>query len=207
MPRDPADPTLAAASRTMSGLAYRGFVMRVLAGLGSLFLLALIGAVVLREPLQAAGAWVVDRMGFYGFFACTVLLDAVPTPLSYAHLMWLLLQGGEGAWHVFVVASSGSLMGGAIGYVLGRRVGLPTRFESWLRRRHPRLLPLIEGYGAWGLAAIAALPLPLALGTWSAGALGVPPRGALLALLVRVPKTGLYVLLILSGQQLAQGIT
>lgn len=207
MPRDAAEPTLSTPAKTTKGPAYSGFVLRVAVGFATLFLLALVGAVVLRDPLHAAGAWVVDRMGLYGFFASTVLLDAVPTPLSYAHLMWLLLQGGESPWHVFVVASSGSLMGGVVGYLLGRRVGLPTRFENWLRRRHPRLLPLIEEYGAWGLAAIAALPLPFALGTWSAGALGVPARGALLALLVRIPKTGLYVLLILSGQQLAQGIT
>lgn len=207
MPRDSGGPLEAAAATDTNRLSPSEFVLRALLSFVTLFLLALIGAIVWREPLQATGAWVVDRMGLYGFFSCTVLLDAVPTPLSYAHLMWLLLQGGESPVQVFVVASSGSLVGGTIGFLLGRWVGLPARLEHGLRRRHPRLLPLIEEHGAWGLVAIAALPLPLALGTWSAGALGIPTRAALLALLVRIPKTGLYILLILSGQQLAQGVT
>ncbi|MFZ9886288.1 MAG: YqaA family protein [Myxococcota bacterium] len=185
----------------------RGLVLRLLASFATLFVLALVGAVALREPLQEVGAWAVERMGLYGLFTLTVLLDAVPTPFSYAHLMWLLLQGGESPVRVFAVASCGSLVGGTVGFLLGRRVGLPRSLEAWLRRRHPRLLPLVENYGAWGLAAIAALPLPFALGTWSAGALGVPKRAALVALLVRIPKTGLYVFLIVSGLQLAQGVT
>ena len=52
---------------------------------------------------------------------------------------------------------------------------------------------------------IGGLPLPFALGTWSAGAMGVRARHAMLASLVRIPKTALYVLFILLGVQVGAG--
>ena len=58
---------------------------------------------------------------------------------------------------------------------------------------------LLDQYGGWGVAAIAVLPLPLAVGTWSAGSLKVSARQVSVALLLRVPKTVVYVLMLERG--------
>ena len=79
---------------------------------------------------------------------------------------------------------------------------MPRRIEAWLETHSPEQFGLLRRYGALGVAAVGALPLPFALGTWTAGAMRVRFVGVLLACLVRIPKTGFYVGLIMSGLKL-----
>ena len=143
-----------------------------------------------------------NEFGLLGLFIATLLVDSFPTPMSYAPLMLLAIQGGMSVWIVFIAASGASMLGGLTGYFIGRLVGLPARLEGWLETQHPEQLALLKRRGAWGVAAVAALPLPFALGTWTAGAMNVRLPGVLLACLVRIPKTALYIALIMGGLSL-----
>ena len=177
----------------------RHLVIRLVMGFVVLFALAALCGLFLMEPIERLGTAVVTQLGLTGLFVAVLLIDSFPTPMSYAPLMLLAIQGGLPVWVVFIASSVASMSGGLIGYSIGRLVGLPARLSGWLEAQHPEQFTLLKRHGAWGVAAVAALPLPFALGTWTAGAMRVPLSGVLLACLVRVPKTLFYIALILSG--------
>lgn len=176
-------------------------ILRLLTGLTVVFVIAAVCGAFMMEPLEKIGVAAVDQFGLLGVFLAILLIDSAPTPLSYAPLLLLAIQGGLSIWVVLVVGSVASMSGGVCGYWIGRSIGMPTRLESWLHANYPEQFDLLKTYGALGVAAIAALPLPFAIGTWSAGAMGVRFFPVLIASLVRIPKTGIYIALILSGLQ------
>ena len=180
-------------------------IWKFVLGFAVIFGLAAVAGLFFREPIYAFGSAVVDRYGLLGLGVAVLLVDSLPTPLSYVPFMALGLAGGLSFSEVFLVSALASYVAGGLGYGVGRLVGMPPRFERWIHRRYPRVQSLLDQYGGWGVAAIAVLPLPLAVGTWSAGSLRVRSQQVALALLLRVPKTLIYVLMIERGLQLGAG--
>ncbi len=189
-PQQEASPTVA---QTAWKLAV-GFVV--------VFALAAVLGAWFREPIEAVGTLAVERYGLLGLAGVVLLIDVTPTPLSYVPFMFLASAGGLSFEAVLLVSSAASYLAGLSGYLVGRAIGMPPRIERWMADKHPRIRQLLDRRGGWGVAAIGALPLPLALGTWSAGALRVPASQVALALLVRLPKTAVYLVMIHSGLSL-----
>jgi len=183
----------------------RHLVIRLVIGFAVIFGLAVLCGMFLMEPLERLGTAAVTQFGLLGLFVAILLIDSFPTPMSYAPLLLLAIQGDVPVLIVFATGSLASMCGGMIGYGMGRAVGLPKKIEGWLEDNHPEQFALLKEHGAWGVAAVAALPLPFALGTWTAGAMRVKFLGVVLACLVRIPKTGFYVALIMGGLKLGGG--
>ena len=177
-------------------------VWSIVAGFVIIFALAAAAGVLFREPLFGAGSWVVAQYGVVGLAVAVLVVDTFPTPMSYVPFMALGLAGGLSLMDVLVVSSVASYAGGCTGYAIGRTIGMPSRLEAWIHRRYPRVQEMLDRYGGWGVAAIALLPVPLAVGTWSAGSLKVNARQAAVALLLRVPKTMVYVAVLDRGLSL-----
>lgn len=177
-------------------------VWSIVAGFVIIFALAAAAGVLFREPLFGAGSWVVAQYGVVGLAVAVLVVDTFPTPMSYVPFMALGLAGGLSLMDVLVVSSIASYAGGCMGYAIGRTLGMPSRLEAWIHRRYPRVQEMLDRYGGWGVAAIALLPVPLAVGTWSAGSLKVNARQAAVALLLRVPKTMVYVAVLDRGLSL-----
>jgi len=173
-------------------------------GLAGFFGLVALCGTLLREPMTAVAVWAVETFGFAGLFAYVLMVDAVPTPLSYAPVMLLAIQGGLAAWTVLALSAGASVLAGLVGFSLGRLVGMPERLRHWIAARWPRMLPLVQRHGALGVAGVGMAPLPFGLATWSAGALGVRFLPVAAACLVRVPKTAVYVSLIVGGLRMGQ---
>lgn len=192
----PADPPAPELKKTAVNLAV-GFAVA--------FGIAVVIGAFFREPLQAAGAWCVSTFGLPGLGGAVLLIDSIPTPLSYVPFMLLALEGGMDFNAVLVVSAGASYCAGLLGYTVGRLVGMPERLAGWMSRKYPQARDLIDRYGAWGIALVGILPVPLALGTLTGGALGVRAPQAAAALLVRLPKTALYLLMIEGGLQLSAG--
>ena len=133
-----------------------------------------------------------------GLFIAILLIDTFPTPMSYAPLMLLAIQGGMPIWVVFIASSLASMSGGLLGYSMGRLVGLPKRLEAWLEDKHPDQFTLLKEHGAWGVAAVAALPLPFALGTDCRGHEG-PTRRRAPGMPGAHSKTAFYIALIMGA--------
>ena len=159
----------------------------------------------LHEPIVALGTGIMERFGLAGLAASVFMVDSIPTPLSYVPFMLLATVGGVPVTVVFLVSSAASYAAGFAGYGLGRVIGMPQRVDQWTRAKHPRIREILDNHGGWGVAAIGALPLPLAVGTWSAGALKIAPSKVALALLIRLPKTALYLLMIDLGLNMGAG--
>ena len=177
----------------------RGLALKLLAGGVTAFFTAAALAYWLNEPLTDLSVELVQRFGLLGLGLATLAIDSLPTPLSAVPLMLLSVKGGIPVWQVAVVCITASICAGGVGFGLGRLVGMPRTLETLMEQRWPGKLDMLREHGVWGVAAIALLPLPFAIGTWSAGALGVKTRGVLLASLLRAPKLGVYLWLIVSG--------
>ena len=178
---------------------------KLVVGFLVVFGLAALLGVWFREPLEALGTHAVERYGLLGLAGIVLLVDLIPSPLSYVPFMFLASAGGLSFAAVFFVSASASYSAGLIGYGLGRAIGMPPRLDRWMTEKHPRVRQLLDRKGGWGVAAISALPVPVALGTWSAGAVRVPLSQVALALVIRWPKTAAYLVMIHSGLSLGAG--
>ena len=174
-------------------------VAKVILGLISAFGLAVVCGTWFGAPLERAGVWAVTEFGLSGLGLGVLVVDVLPAPLSTFPFMVLALEGGLAFGAVFVVISVASYISGLLGYCIGRRVGLPEAFDRAVRRRFPEGRALLETHGAYGVAICGLAPLPLALGSWTAGALGVRASHVAVALLVRAPKTLVYLVFIEQG--------
>ncbi len=177
-------------------------VAKIVVGFLVVFGIAALLGLWFREPLETLGTHAVERYGLLGLAGIVLLVDLIPSPLSYVPFMFLASAGGLSFPAVFLVSASASYSAGLIGYALGRAIGMPQRLDRWMSEKHPRVRQLLDQKGGWGVAAISALPVPVALGTWSAGAVRVPLSQVALALLIRWPKTAAYLVMIHSGLSL-----
>lgn len=173
--------------------------IKILIGFAMVFLLAVLGSVYLKDFLTTLGIWVVENLGLPGLFAVWVFIDTIPTPMSYAPIMFLSIKGGLSHWTILIVASAASMTGGMIGFSMGHWIGMPQKVRLWFDEKYPGKYEILKRHGAWGIVIVGLLPMPFALGTWTAGAMRIPFWQAALASLVRIPKTGIYVVLIMSG--------
>ena len=180
-------------------------IVGIAVGLGVFFGLAALLGSYFMEPITLVGKQAMDRFGVPGLALAVLLVDMLPTPLSYVPFMFLAIAGGMPFWDVLWISSVTSYIAGLLGFGMGRAIGMPERLETWVHERHPRVRELLDRYGGWGVAAIGILPLPLAIGTWSAGALKIRSGQAAVALLVRFPKTALYLWMIHSGFMVGTG--
>jgi membrane protein YqaA with SNARE-associated domain len=174
-------------------------VWQMIAGVSVMMLVALALGYLLREPLERAGEWVITNFGIQGIFFATIFTDSSPLPLTNEPLMLLALSGGVGIWTVMVVVSAASVVGGAVGYSLGRGLGGIQPLRDWVLTRSPELASWMREKGAVAVAVAALLPIPYSLATWSAGLLGTPFWHVMAATLLRIPKTAFYLALIWLG--------
>jgi membrane protein YqaA with SNARE-associated domain len=168
-------------------------------GLVILLLAAGVLGVVLRDPLTAASSWFVDRFGLAGVFAAVMFTDTSPLPLTHEPVLLLGVIAGIDPWVLFAVAATASTLSGPVGYGGGWCVRRSDRFKEWLQRRAPDFTAWMQLHGAKGVAVAALLPIPFAVSTWTAGMTGVNLPKVLAASLLRIPKTGFYLLLIVKG--------
>lgn len=177
-------------------------VRRGLVGLVVLLGVAGMTGWLLRDPVVEAGRWFVDALGPAGLFTAVTLVDASPVPMTNEPLVLLALGGGLGPWTIFAIVSGASVLAGFVGHVSGALVDRRLPIGDYVERKQPEAARWIRTRGAWGVAVAAVLPMPYALATWTAGAMGVPLRHVMLASLLRVPKTAFYVWLLTTGWRL-----
>ncbi len=174
-------------------------VVKALVGLAVLLGLSYLCGVLLRDPIVEAGRWALQTFGLGGLFVGSMITDASPLPMTNEPLMLLALSGGEAPRTIFLVVSCASVTAGFVGYTCGRLVGRALGLGAFIGRRYPGFDAFMKRWGAWGVAICAFLPIPFALSTWSAGMTRVELHKVMAATLVRFPKTGFYLWLIVQG--------
>lgn len=150
------------------------------------------------ETVTAVSREFIELGGLKALFLCVLLADSLPQPFTYIPLIFIAVKGAVPKPVVFAVCALASYTAALLGYGLGRSLRGPrwakARFARW-SAEHPYLEDLMERKGALGVLAAAALPVPLAVATWSAGFFGVRLPCFLVAALGRCPKIAVFVLL------------
>lgn len=177
----------------------RQLIRKTLVSLVTILAIAAVCGVLLRDWIERTGGWFIDHFGIGGLFGSVVFVDSSLIPMTNEPLMILALGADLNTWVVFGVVSGGSVLAGSVGYFGGILLDRYSTMQDRFRRWNPDAAEWIEERGAVGVCVAALLPVPFAFATWTAGVMRVPYGGVLLATLLRVPKTGFYLALMLLG--------
>lgn len=166
--------------------------------LGIMSVMAVVGH-SFREPLMDVSRQFVEGLGGVGVAMGFFLPDAFNLPLPADAFTTLGLAGGMSFGEVVLWGTAGSLVGGAIGYWIGR--GLRhTRFVSRiLEGKGARVQRLLTRHGATALAVAAITPLPYSIFCWAAGAGQMSFRTFFAISLLRIGRVAGYLLVIRLG--------
>ena len=177
----------------------RTLIRRTIIGVIIVFGAAAVLAFYAEEPLTRAADLFMERWGAGGLALGVIILDTSPFPLINEPILLLAYQGGMSAWDVLLVAGGASVLAGSLGYLYGFILNKIFPVRRWMEERRPNAVAWIHKHGAKGVAVAAVLPIPFSVATWTAGAMGVPWKTVALASLLRIPKTGFYLWLIVTG--------
>ena len=171
----------------------------ILVGIGLCLAFVMVMGFVFKDESEAFGKAFVEAYGLWGLWLGVLVTDGIPTPGGAIPLMTICLQGGAHWVAIGATCLAASCGAGVIGYCLGRMMGIPTALGEWMDRKFPGKVEYLEEKGAIGVAALAALPIPITLGTWLGGAFKVKPWAVLLAVAVRLPKVVIFLWVIMGG--------
>ncbi len=141
----------------------------VLFVVGLVAVAAAVGA-FFRDPLQELSGAFVDLLGGPGIAIGYLIPDAFTVPIPNDAFGWFGIEGGMPFWEVVGWGTSGSIAGGSVGYLIGKRLRTTRWVSRFMTGRGRALERLIRRYGVWVVAVAAMTPLPYSLSAWAAGA-------------------------------------
>lgn len=123
-----------------------------------------------RDPLQELSGAFVDLLGGPGIAIGYLIPDAFTVPIPNDAFGWFGIEGGMPFWEVVGWGTLGSITGGSVGYLIGKRLRTTRWVSRFMTGRGRALERLIRRYGVWVVAIAAMTPLPYSLSAWAAGA-------------------------------------
>jgi len=177
----------------------RSLLRQMAVGVVLLLGVAAVLALVLEGPITTMATAFVDRFGMAGIFAAVVITDASPLPMTHEPILLIGVSADVDIAVLWAVAASASVTAGLVGYTGGAVLVSRSRVREWIQRKNPGFEDFMAKHGVKGVAVAALLPIPFAFATWSAGMTGVSLPGTMAASLLRIPKTGFYLWLIVTG--------
>jgi membrane protein YqaA with SNARE-associated domain len=180
-------------------LSPRRLVVTTLGGLAALMAVIAIVSYYFKEPLMRVSTMFVEALGGFGVALGFFIPDAFTLPLPNDVATVLGLAGGLSFLEVTLWASGGSLVGGSVGYWIGRNLR-KTRFVRRLFERRGGLVQAtMDRYGVTAVAVAAITPLPYSIFCWAAGAGRISFRQFLLVSQLRWLRVAGYLYLIQLG--------
>jgi membrane protein YqaA with SNARE-associated domain len=149
---------------------------------------------VFHTELEAAAAWVYDKLGLFGLSLFVFFNDVVVSPLPPELAFVVVSRTGlrEHAWLVVTFFGVLSSLAGWAGWALSRALsetGIAKRiFGSKLERAEK----LVMDFGQAAVVLGALTPIPYSLTVWAAGLFRMPFRKFWWTTLFRVPRFILY---------------
>ncbi len=154
---------------------------------------------VFREPLQEFAEVFVRELEGVGVAAGFFIPDAFTIPLPNDAFTVLGLMGGMNFWTVVMWGSIGSISGGSVGWLIGRRLSKTSWFQRIMASKGAEMTALVDKYGTVALLTAALTPLPYSIACWATGAGGMAFQKFLVISSVRVVRVALYLWLIQQG--------
>ena len=164
----------------------------------------LIGAMIVvtyafRSEILALGKDFVDVLGPIGVALGWFLPDAFTLPIPADAINMLAMTGGMDFWTIVVFSGGGSVIGGCIGFRIGRYVANRGWFKRFMKKRGGEVDRLMRRYGPLALVIAVLTPVPYSIACWGSGALNMRFKTFFLISLLRIPRVALYLLLIDQG--------
>lgn len=151
-------------------------------------LLGIVGAVGywLRAPLVAVSEGFIATLGGPGIALGYFLPDAFSLPFPNDTFGVFGLAGGMGFWEVVAWGTFGSILGGCMGWWIGRVLRRTRWVAAFMDGRGHRLELLVRRQGPIVVFVAAVTPLPYSIAAWAAGGVGMPLHTFVLVSLSRV---------------------
>lgn len=173
--------------------------------LGIAFLIVLGIVVVLRvlfgDHIEAFAQTLVDKFGLMGIFFSTLILDSLVLGISPDFVLFVAIAGEMDPLRILLAISIASILGGNIGYFIGRYLGnlkiVHKRIEPYERKGHY----LMEKYGIWAVIVGAMTPIPFSTICWIAGMLEMKYTHFLAGVVWRIPRYLLWYIVFRIGFQ------
>ena len=184
---------------TMEEISTKKQTLKLLVTL--IILVAIGGAcgVLFRSQIEILGSWLISQLGLWGLVIGTLITDTSPLPLTSEPIAIIGFGAKIPLLTIICTMSATSHLAGPLGYLCGHSI---RNFGSVQKLLQGRLKPLGDFVHKHGVAAVAMgalLPIPYALTTWIAGAVGIGFWYTFLASTLRWVKTALYVYLLSLG--------
>ncbi|MPM83541.1 hypothetical protein SDC9_130605 [bioreactor metagenome] len=115
---------------------------------------------------------IVDMLGHYGLIGLIIIsfTESFISPiLPDILLIPMALAEPDKAIYYSTIATGASILGGIIGYLAGRRFGLPI-IQKFIPQRHvDRIQHWVTNYGVWAIILASLAPIPFKFVSISAG--------------------------------------
>jgi membrane protein YqaA with SNARE-associated domain len=160
--------------------------------LGVAFLVILGIVVMLRfllgDHIEAFAEVFVDKFGLVGIFVSTIILDSMVLGISPDIVLFVAIAGDVEPLGILLTISIASIIGGNIGYFIGRFLGhrkfIQKRIVKYERKGHY----LMEKYGVWAVIVAAMTPIPFSTICWIAGMLEMKYSHFWAGVIWRIPR-------------------
>ena len=143
---------------------------------------------VFGEYIEVFAESLIDRFGYIGIFLSTLVLDSFILGISPDFVLFFAIAGEGDPFSILITISIASVLGGNIGYFIGRFLGnikiVQKRIEPYERKGHY----LMEKYGIWAVIISAITPIPFSTICWIAGMLEMKYTHFLAGAIWRIPR-------------------
>lgn len=164
-------------------------------------ILLLIAAMMLitfafETQILALGKEFVDSLGPLGVGLGWFLPDALTLPIPADAINMLAMSGDMNPWVIIACSGVGSVLGGCVGFAIGRFVGNRAWFRRFMDKQGREIDRLMRRYGTRALMIAVLTPVPYSVACWGSGALNMRFETFFLISLLRIPRIAFYLLLI-----------
>lgn len=170
--------------------------------IGTLIILVLLGGlcgILFRGQIEFIGSWLINQLGLWGLVIGTLITDTSPLPLTSEPIAIIGFGAKLPLWTIILTMSATSHCAGPLGYLCGHSVRNFSFVQNLLKGKLKPLSSFVHKHGIVAVAMGALLPIPYALTTWIAGAVGIGFWYTFLASTLRWVKTATYVYLLSLG--------
>ncbi len=174
-------------------------LIRLAISLVLLYLFLVVLRFTLGDQLELIGEELVHRFGYVGVFFSTLFLDTFITLISPDIILFVSIAGGMNTFWALVTVSAASIIGGNIGYLIGKFLGHREIILKRIRPYEKRGKFLMKRYGLWAVIIGAMTPIPFSAVCWIAGMLEMKYSHFMAGVIWRIPRFLLWYLVLSLG--------
>lgn len=171
-------------------------ILKAVLVLTLILIIAVLIRVLVGSQAEAVGRWVVDEFGYVGIFLSVLILDTMIQPISPDVVIFIAIAGEMNPLWALMTMATASMIGGNIGYLIGRFLGHRKFIQKMLGKNLDRGHYLAEKYGMGAVILGAMTPIPFSTVCWLAGMMELKYSHFIVAVLYRIPRFLLWYIII-----------